>query len=291
MAHKNAISSHDKSTVDEKSKVETTVTATDSSMSSVASTYKSVRNWLSRTPRIVSVLVAEFIGTFLLTASFLEMQSSPLYLGFAVIGIVLIVGGASGAHLNPAITIGAMITNKIKASHAAGYIVAQVLGAGSAWAVLHGFLVNGSATASTSSLFHAATVPSGKQWYLFFIEFVGTIILTLGFAMAVRQANHKHLVAATVSGLTIMIALYITMSISTVLLTESNTTLTFLNPALAFAANGLSWNIWPIAIYIVAPVLGSIIGFALQDFMHVQSDDACDCGCSCCGECAIEAKK
>src|SRR5439155_18792766 len=43
----------------------------------------------------------------------------------------------SGGHLNPAVTAGALVARKIDPLNAAGYVVAQCLGAGAAAALLH----------------------------------------------------------------------------------------------------------------------------------------------------------
>ena len=62
---------------------------------------------------VASALIGEFIGTFLLTVVFMGTKGDPLYLGLALTGIVLMVGTLSGAHLNPAVTVGAWVTRKI----------------------------------------------------------------------------------------------------------------------------------------------------------------------------------
>lgn len=234
---------------------------------------------LSRSP-FVGALIAEFIGTFLLVASIIAVQGQPLFVAFALVGIVLVIGGLSGAHVNPALTVGAWVTGKIKSLRAVGYIVAQVLGAIVAFVVLHAFL-QGSAPASTSSLstapalYHAATLTSSKEWYIFFAELLGTTVLAFGFAAALRAKRDK-IVSAFTYGLALLIGLLIAGSITALFLTEQNTGLTFLNPATALAANGLAWNMWPIAIYILAPFVGGIIGFILQDLLRAESDGGND---------------
>src|SRR5680860_31708 len=71
----------------------------------VSDAYEIVRKSVNDMP-IIGALIAEFIGAFLLTAAFVEMQASPLFVAFALGGVVLIVGGVSGAHVNPAVTVG-----------------------------------------------------------------------------------------------------------------------------------------------------------------------------------------
>lgn len=227
-----------------------------------------------KTSPLVGVLVAEFLGTFLLTAAFLQMQGNPLFVAFALAGVVLIVGGVSKAHVNPAITVGAWATKKIDWLSAVVYVVAQVLGAAAAVLVLNAFLkgvepsaAQVAAGATAPSLFSAAAVVEGKEWFLFFAELLGTSVLALGVATAVRCMKNRTL-AAFAAGFAILAALYVVMSLTTNLLEKSGATLTFLNPAIALVANGLSWKLWPISIYVVAPVLGAVVGFVLHDFLY-----------------------
>jgi len=244
----------------------------------MAALYKTIKKALNDMP-LIGKMVAEFVGAFLLTIAFLEMQGNPLFVGFALAGVVLVVGGVTGAHVNPAMTFGAWATRKINWLYAAGYIVAQLLGASVAYLVLNTFLhengISATTTASAPTLFHAAALTEGKEWYVFFAELLASAIVGLGVATSLRN-NKNRIVAAFAAGLGLLTALYVGMSLTTVLLAESNVTLTFLNPAIAFAANGLSWNWWPISIYVLAPVLGGLVGFGLVEFFHSQGE-VCDC--------------
>lgn len=225
---------------------------------------------------IIGALVAEFVGSFLLASIFIIVSGQPLYVAFALIGIVLFVGGISGAHLNPAITVGAFVTRKIGLVRTIGYIAVQVLGAVLAWVVLDAFSKGGQSSAqillsgSQSQLFSAtdiATIAKEKEWYLFFAEFLGATILSLGIATAIRAKRDK-VTAALSQSFAILVALIIAGSATAVYATG----LTFLNPAIASVVGALSWNTWPIAIYVVAPIIGAIIGFALQDFLRLHSE-------------------
>jgi glycerol uptake facilitator-like aquaporin len=161
--------------------------------SSLSATYDSIRRILEEMP-LIGALVAEFIGAFLITAAFIEMQGSPLFVAFALGGVVLIVGGVSGAHVNPAVTVGAWVTRKMNWVYALGYIVAQLLGATVAYLVLNTFLhatTASTVTAATPTLLHAATIVKNKEWYIFFTELLGTTVLTLGVATAIRQQKNR----------------------------------------------------------------------------------------------------
>ena len=119
-------------------------------------------------------LGAEFIGTFLLAAVIIAGQGQPIFVLFGLVGIVLLIGSISGAHVNPAVTIGAWATRRIGWLRALGYIFVQFLGAAVAYFALSAFL--GGATQPTAeqqmygqnaaALFQAAdiTALTGKEW-------------------------------------------------------------------------------------------------------------------------------
>jgi aquaporin Z len=257
-------------------------------MSKVKASVKSFYCKIQEMP-LISAIVAEFIGTFMLVSGIFAVQGQPLYVGFIIAGIVLTLGGAAGIYLNPAMTIGAWVTGKIKSVRAIFLILAQVFGAAVSWLTLNAFL-NSSVTdvaASGQSLFHAATPITDKEWIFFFAELLGATIIALGMSAAIRfkKSNTK---AALAYGMSVLVGLLVAGWATSMSLVESNTALSFLNPAVAIAANALSWNIWPVAIYILAPALGGIIGFAIQDFLNSNSSKCdCDCanGCDCGDDC------
>ena len=87
--------------------------------------------------------IAEFLGAFLLTfAVYVSLAAgmplpTPLVAGLALGLVVYLVGSVSGAHANPAITLGALSVGKIKVADAVGYIIFQIVGAWLAGNLLH----------------------------------------------------------------------------------------------------------------------------------------------------------
>jgi aquaporin Z len=76
----------------------------------------------------VKAAFAEFIGTFFLTLAAL-LGGTPYAAGLTLAAFVYAVGSISGAHLNPAVTIGLLVNRSITASTGTLYIAAQILGA------------------------------------------------------------------------------------------------------------------------------------------------------------------
>lgn len=225
---------------------------------------------------LLGALIAEFVGTFLLVASILTVQGQPLFVAFAIVGIAMIIGGFSGSHFNPALTVAAWVTRRINWIRTVGYIVAQALGAVVAYLVLNAFLQNSASDAtslyaSAPTLFHAAGLPAGHEWYVLFAELLGTTILGFGFAAALRNVRDK-VASGFTYGLSLLIALLVAGSVTALLLTAANTGLTFVNPAAALAANGLSWELWPILVYVVAPIVGAVVGFIIHDLVQAETE-------------------
>lgn len=219
--------------------------------------------------RFIATLVAEFVGTFIFIAFYMSTQGDPRYAMFALVGIALLIGGISGAAINPAMTISGWITRKIKAAQAIGYIIAQALGAIAAWSVLSAFAGGTSSSTSTSSsIFTATSITAGKEWYVFFAELLGAAILAFGLAAALKfRKNHE----PSINGaLAYGFALYVAMFITYIIISPLGTGLVFFNPAIAFASSAVTFKLWPIAIYIIAPIIGGVLGFVLQDILHSQ---------------------
>lgn len=89
-----------------------------------------------------AALIAELLGTFVLTAIFIQLIGNgyygPIIIALVLAAIVIAFIGISGAHFNPAITLAQWICRKINGVKAIAYIVAQVLGAILAFFVLTG---------------------------------------------------------------------------------------------------------------------------------------------------------
>lgn len=76
--------------------------------------------------------LAEFVGTFIFVFAIIgavnsESPLTPLAIGFALMVMVFATGHISGAHLNPAVSLGAFIRGAISPVTLAAYVVAQLV--------------------------------------------------------------------------------------------------------------------------------------------------------------------
>jgi len=121
--------------------------------------------------------IVEFIGAFFLILTIVCVVNGnapgnflpPLAIGSALMVMVFAGGHISGAHYNPAVTLGVLMRGKIGAGDVPGYIIAQLLGG--AAAALLGAAVLGKAPAVA-----AAGMPDSVP-AAFVAEMLGTFAL------------------------------------------------------------------------------------------------------------------
>ncbi len=82
-------------------------------------------------PNYPAIIIAEIIGTFILTlvALLTLQQVAALYVGLTLAVVVLAVGAISGAHINPAVTFGLWSARRLKSILLPVYWIAQFVGA------------------------------------------------------------------------------------------------------------------------------------------------------------------
>jgi aquaporin Z len=77
-------------------------------------------------------LLAEFLGTFLLVMAVLS-TGNALVIGGTLGLLVLLLGGVSGAHVNPAVSVAMLLKGSISTMEFVTFTVSQCAGAAAAW--------------------------------------------------------------------------------------------------------------------------------------------------------------
>lgn len=234
-------------------------------------------------PEMSKRLLAEFVGTFWLVlggcgsavfaAGFLSTPTlgsgAPTHLGIGFTGVALAfgltvvtmayaVGHVSGAHFNPAVTIGVTIAKRFEWKDVPGYVVAQVLGglaAGAAiWAIARGrgdgFVVTGNLAANG----FAEHSPGG---YSMFAVLCAEVLLTMFFVYVILGVTRE---SAPTGFAPLAIGLCLTL-IHLISIPISNTSV---NPARStavafFNGDGAPGQLW---LFWLAPVIGAAIAGA-----------------------------
>ena len=75
------------------------------------------------------VLVFAGVGSAVLAGTQIGFLGIALAFGLSLLAMVYAIGPVSGCHINPAVTVGLLLTRKIGGRDAAGYVAAQIVGA------------------------------------------------------------------------------------------------------------------------------------------------------------------
>lgn len=211
--------------------------------------------------------VAEFLGTFLLvfagcgaimsdalSGGALGAVGIALAFGLAVALAVAALGDVSGAHINPAVTIGLALTGHFPRRRVPRYVAAQVLGAIAAAALLRATLGN---VADLGATRLSVSPGAGFAW-----EAVATFFLMLAvMAVATDPRAAKGLAPAVVGGAVALDALF-----------AGPLTMASMNPARSLGPALVSGQLAGLWLYIVAPLLGALLACLAYD--HLRPGDA-----------------
>ncbi len=212
-------------------------------------------------------LIAEFVGTFTLifigAGSIIAVTASPqinggivsiaIAHGLAIATMVSALGHVSGAHFNPAVTIGMWVTQKIEGMNALAYIGAQLAGAAAGAAVLRGALPQSIWDPAKLGTPGVAGVSNGQA---VLIEAVLTFFLVwVIFATAVDPEGAFGKIAGLAIGFVIIMDI----------MAGGAFTGAAMNPARSLGPALLSgnWEAW--WVYWVGPIAGGIVAASLYD--------------------------
>lgn len=206
---------------------------------------------------------AEGIGTFVLTllgcgtAMFLGCNTpagvvgTAIAFGLTVVAMAYAIGGISGCHINPAITLAVALSGRMSWKDAAGYWVGQVIGGIVAGAVLFLLASVVSAPDLTGGLGTNGVANAGGVGGAVLVEIIATFI----FVFVVLGATDSKVGAGNLAGLAIGLTLIL------VHLVCINLTGTSVNPARSigpaiFAGGQALKDLW---VFIVAPFIGAAL--------------------------------
>ena len=164
-----------------------------------------------------------------------------LTFGLVVMAMIYAVGDKSGAHLNPAVTLGFWFARRLSGSLVVPYIVSQLAGALAASGLLCVMFTH-------STL--GATHPAGSIWQSFVPETVLTAILMFVILSVVSGPKEKGLLAGVAIGGVIAFEALFAGPISGA----------SMNPARSLAPAVLGGEMSDAWMYIVAPIVGAAIG-------------------------------
>jgi aquaporin Z len=219
--------------------------------------------------------LAEFIGTFwlvlggcgsaVLAAAFPEvgigLVGVSLAFGLTVLTIAYSLGHISGAHLNPAVTIGLWAGGRVSGSSILPYIVSQILGGIAAASVL--YII---ATGNDSDIGNFAANGYGEHspgGYSLMAAIVSEFVMTFMFLIVILGATDEK-APQGFAGLAIGLALTLIHLIS---IPVTNTSV---NPARSISQALFvgDWALSQLWVFILIPVLGAMAAGVVYKFIR-----------------------
>ena len=82
---------------------------------------------------MITAYLAEYIGTFFFVLIVFASGGSPLVIGAGLALVIFLIGGISGAHVNPSISLSMFMNGSLKPVDLFSYVFAQLLGGASAY--------------------------------------------------------------------------------------------------------------------------------------------------------------
>jgi aquaporin Z len=216
----------------------------------------------------VKKFISEFLGTFGLvfagTGAIIINEVSgggvthvgvALTFGLVVLAMIYTFGDISGAHLNPAVTLGFFVARRFDAAMVLPYLASQILGALTASGLLRWLF--------PANVTLGATLPAGSEMQSFILEAVLSFFLRLVILNVSTGAKEKGITAGIAVGAVITLEALFAGPICGA----------SMNPARSLAPALVSWRFLHLWIYLVAPLLGA--GLAVCACRCVREDGCC----------------
>lgn len=218
--------------------------------------------------------VAEFIGTFwlvlggcgsaMLAAGFpdvgIGLVGVSIAFGLTVLTIAYSLGHISGAHLNPAVTIGLWMGGRISAKEILPYVVSQILGGIAAAAVLYLIVTgNGSEIGNFAANGYGEHSPGN---YSLLAALVTELVMTFMFLLIILGATDDK-APKGFAGIAIGLALTLIHLIS---IPVTNTSV---NPARSISQAVFvgDWALAQLWLFIVIPVVGAMMAGLVYKYL------------------------
>lgn len=192
--------------------------------------------------------------------------SSSIAFGIVLTALVAIIGPISGSHVNPAVTLGALLSRRIGLIDAVGYWIAQFIG-GIAGALLLLWVLHASPFYIKSRVGLGANGWGSSPASLLRISgggaFLLEVIITAVFVLVVLSATRKEANLA-ISGAVIGLALLLANLVATPIDGASVNPARSFGPALVTAGQPIR-QVW---LFILAPLVGAILAAGVYLLFH-----------------------
>lgn len=215
-------------------------------------------------------LIAEFIGTLVLvvmgcgTAMLVGCDAvlgsgyllTALAFGLVIVGMAYCVGNISGCHINPAVSLGVLISGGMKVKEFFGYVLAQILGALAGAGLLFAIFDLGKVTDMTGGFgSNGLAGVSNNAIAGLLVE----VVLTFIFVLTILGVTSKKAKHGSFGGLVIGLTLTLVHILGIGLTGTSVNPARSIGPAVMAAIDGNSVPLEVLWVFIVGPLVGAAL--------------------------------
>ena len=231
----------------------------------------------------VKKYIAEFIGTMVLvvlgcgTAMLVGCDAengcgyilTALAFGLVIVGMAYCVGNISGCHINPAVSLGVLISGGMSVADFFGYIISQCLGAFAGAGILAGIFGLGGITDQTGALGTNGLTNVNES------AIVGLIVecfLTFVFVLTILGVTSKKAGHGSFGGLVIGLTLTLVHILGIGLTGTSVNPARSFGPALVALIQGNAAPMGVLWVFIVGPLVGAAIAAGVYKFLESKKE-------------------
>jgi aquaporin Z len=225
--------------------------------------------------------IAEFIGTMVLvimgcgTAMLVGCDAvngggyilTALAFGLTIVGMAYCIGNISGCHINPAVSLGVLLSGGMSVNDFIGYVIAQCLGAFAGSGILAAIFSLGNVTDMTGGYgTNGLSGVNGSAIAGLLVE----IILTFIFVMTILGVTSKKANHGSFGGLVIGFTLTLVHILGIGLTGTSVNPARSLGPAIVAAISGNSAPLSALWVFIVGPLIGAALAAVIYKYLESE---------------------
>jgi aquaporin Z len=225
--------------------------------------------------------IAEFIGTMVLvimgcgTAMLVGCDAAngggyiltALAFGLTIVGMAYCIGNISGCHINPAVSLGVLLSGGMSVNDFIGYVIAQCLGAFAGSGILAAVFSLGKVTDMTGGYgTNGLSGVNGSAIAGLLVE----IILTFIFVMTILGVTSKKANHGSFGGLVIGFTLTLVHILGIGLTGTSVNPARSLGPAIVAAISGNSAPLSSLWVFIVGPLVGAALAAVIYKYLESE---------------------
>ena len=229
--------------------------------------------------------LAEFIGTFVLVfvacgvaaLTHGDVVPTALAFGLVIVGMAYSVGRVSGCHINPAVSLGCLLTKRMSLKEFGVYVAAQVLGGFVGAVLLFGIVAMAApkgmntfdivGNASNFAVFYSDKLTAGNVIGALLTEIVLTCIFVYVILNVTDEKSAAGKKAGLIIGLTLTLVHLVGIKLTGTSVNPARSLATAIGTAIYGGGVEALAQVW---MFIVAPLIGAAVAAVLYKFLNAE---------------------